>query len=172
MVGRNVEEISTEGTPLMDALFWILIILTVLTLVGHGIWVLLAAVFRAIAGLSVDTTARPIPAEMCPRCGNTWERRGDRRGCSLCGWPAENAARPTRLTTETILSHLERRLDRYGQLGLLATEIRDRLVTAIRSDMPPTLPRPRLAEPTPVASPTPEPEPKPEPEPLLIDMSM
>src|SRR4051812_37177970 len=111
----------------MDALFWILVGVTVLAAIGHGIWVVMAALFRGMAGLFAEPAEPPLRAEICPRCGTAWESRGDRRGCALCGWPAKDVALPSPVTTDKILSYLERRLERFCQLGLIRNEIRDRL---------------------------------------------
>src|SRR5262249_50667797 len=85
------------------------------------------------------------PAEMCPRCGAVWDRRNAFGRCILCGWPNEGAARRISGGSGQILLNLEKRVERYHQLGLITTEVRDRVVQALREK-----PRPAGAAPWPV----------------------
>src|SRR5690349_9963011 len=64
-----VQNGDSQRGPAMDALFWILVALTLLAAIGHGIWLLAGLLFRGLAGLFGGSVERPIPAEMCPRCG-------------------------------------------------------------------------------------------------------
>ena len=54
--------------------------LAVVTLVGHGIWLALAAVFRAVAGVVDD---RPT----CPSC--LARLPSGKTACGACGWKLE-----------------------------------------------------------------------------------
>src|SRR3954452_21725798 len=102
----------------MDVIFWIVVVLGIITLIGHGIWVLLAWFFRLLGSRS----PRPIPAEMCPRCGAVWDRRNGLNRCELCNWPAESPRRRTSASSRQILINLEKRVERFHQLGLITTE--------------------------------------------------
>src|SRR4051812_2512741 len=125
----------------MDWLFWLLIVLALITVVGHGIWVLIGSLIRGLGGLVGPSEERPTPAEMCPRCGALWDRSSGSRHCVLCGWdPAGTSPRPP-ARPEQILLYLERRVERYHRLGLLSTEIRDRLVQAFRVETSPAVAR-------------------------------
>ena len=118
----------------MEIVFWLFVALLVIACVGHGIWVLVAWVFRGLMGLSGAGTERPIPAEMCPRCGAVWGRHRGDRSCVLCGWPGVVAGRLSHASTRRILMYLEKRVEWYHQLGLITNEVRDRLVQAFRED--------------------------------------
>ena len=153
----------------MELLIYLAVILAVIALVGHGIWVLIAGFFRMLS----SGGERPISTEMCPRCGALWNRNSGINTCALCGWPAENAARRTANGSRSALQALEKQIERYQQLGLIATETHDRLIRAIRDD-----PKPRVA-PTlapawrerPVPVPVAEVEFLPVPEPVLEPMA-
>ena len=68
--------------------FWLFVILTVVTLVGHGIWVLVALVIRAIAGVESPKQKRAKTTRACPFCGGLTPTGRDR--CDVCGRPVES----------------------------------------------------------------------------------
>jgi hypothetical protein len=64
----------------------ILFLLAVITVVGHGIWVLLAALGRALAGgTQTDVPASRRPGGRCPRCGRPLMGKNE---CLVCGLAA------------------------------------------------------------------------------------
>ena len=73
----------------MEVLIAIVFVLAVITLLGHAIWLMFAALIKALTGQSGLSTNRPLRAEMCPRCGAVWEHHPGNRGCTLCGWPEQ-----------------------------------------------------------------------------------
>lgn len=121
----------------MDILLWIVAILAIITVVGHGIWVTL----RTIAGWFSQpfdrADVRPIAAVMCPRCGEAWGSRLGIRRCGVCGWPSAHA--PSSLLGESTeaLANLRTRVERYARLGLLSVAVRDRLLQALRDGASP-----------------------------------
>src|SRR6185312_6163621 len=104
----------------MEVILVILVFLAVVTLVGHGIWAFLAWLFR-LAGAG---SHRPIPAEMCPRCGAVWDRRNGLNLCVVCDWPAKLGGRRGSLDSWQLLRYMEKRVERYHQLGLISGDRR------------------------------------------------
>lgn len=72
-----------------QALLILIIVLGVVAVVGHGIWVLVAAIFRAVAGDAGPPPA-PVavvrPATACPHCGQL----SPARLCPRCGMSKES----------------------------------------------------------------------------------
>ena len=66
-----------------DFIVPLLIVLCVVTLVGHLIWVMLAAIFRAIAGAVADDATEN--AVRCPVCGT--RNPAARQRCQSCNQP-------------------------------------------------------------------------------------
>jgi hypothetical protein len=120
----------------MDVLVGIVFVLAVITVLGHAIWVMLAALVRAMRP-DGDPAGRPIRAEMCPRCGALWEQRVSTRTCTLCGWPEPAGGRRSARDPGLVLMPLLRRVERFHQLGLISTEVRDRLSAALRAETEP-----------------------------------
>ncbi|MCE9605892.1 MAG: hypothetical protein K8U03_13430 [Planctomycetia bacterium] len=77
----------------MDWLLPFFIGLAVIAAIGHGIWVLCAAILRALfTGSSNEPTAAPFPAtpkypDQCPECTKPFP--GPRARCDVCGWPKQ-----------------------------------------------------------------------------------
>jgi len=97
-------------------LFVIAIVLTIVTLVGHGIWVLLAAIFGG---------GRKTPRQTCAFCGRSTPVSHDR-----CDWCGKDLAS----LTARELSDLEavrRQLQRFRQKGTLKPQVVDRLLGPI-----------------------------------------
>src|SRR6516162_9352390 len=96
---------------------YLAVFVAVIAVIGHGIWVLVAWVFRGLGRLFSGKAAareRPIAAEVCPLC--SWSARGFEPG------PTAGA--------ERVLELLRRRIERQHELGLISTEIRNRLIQA------------------------------------------
>jgi hypothetical protein len=122
----------------MDVLIVLVIGLAMLAVVGHGIWVMVGAIFRGMGGLIGPARPAPIRAEMCPWCGHAWEHQAGALRCSLCGWPSEGELRRLSRSPEPILANLRRQVERYHRIGLLSSARRDRLFQALEFEPSPT----------------------------------
>ena len=89
------------------------IFLTIVTLVGHGIWVLLAAIFGG---------GRKKASPNCPFCGHS--TAADRERCDWCG---RQLASPVAKELND-LAAVRRQLQRFRQNGTLKPEAVDRLL--------------------------------------------
>src|SRR5262245_13324378 len=142
--------------------FWFVFCLLLVTLIGHGIWVLLAKIFHAIfsepeaerAAVDDRRDARTRRGTRCAECGSAL-LVGD-SFCPLCGLARSSAGRPADLAM------IARQLDRFLSQGRLDAEThklvmslveeeRTRLSAPVRRD---TVPTRREAEPQ---APTPKP---------------
>ena len=98
-------------------LFVIAIVLTIVTLVGHGIWVLLAAIFGG---------GRKKPTQTCPFC-----RRSTLCNHDCCDWCGKDLA--SLMAKE--LSDLEivrRQLQRFREKGTLTPQVVDRMLRQLQ----------------------------------------
>src|SRR5688500_16966979 len=112
---------------LLSGLCVLAFVLLVVTLIGHGLWVLAAAIFR---GLSGQTSATSAPPRTCPACGRVGTIVGGR--CQLCG-ASLNVAPPDGLQQdlEATARHLERMLHR----GIIRPDEHQRMVDSILADL-------------------------------------
>ena len=94
-------------------LFVIAIVLTIVTLVGHGIWVLLAAIFGG---------GRKKPSQTCPFCGRSTPAGHDR-----CDWCGKDLASPMARELSD-LEAVRRQLQRFREKGTLKPQVVDRLL--------------------------------------------
>lgn len=145
------------------------ILLGVITLIGHGIWVILAAIFRAIFDLASEPpTQSPIPSTTstsshhCLNCGAALNVQ--MKLCGSCG-----AHRPT-LSQEEQLEELEatiRQLERLHQAGEYKSDYEElrRAIAAQRDRILFPQGRPKKAERPSAATPEPT-EPRPQPVPV------
>src|SRR5262245_2677569 len=67
-----------RGRSMGEVLFYLLLALTIVTLVGHGIWVVIAAIFRGLSGSSPARSGTPSPLEDHFAARRTLERLGNR----------------------------------------------------------------------------------------------
>ena len=128
----------------MEILLAIVVVLAFITVLGHAIWVVLAALVRALRPAG-DLADRLIRAEMCPRCGALWGERPGTRTCTLCDWPGPVGGLRSARDPGRVVTPLLRRVERFHQLGLISTEVRDRLSQALRAETEP-LPKPPRPE--------------------------
>ena len=154
----------------MDVLFVLLIGTFFLALLGHGIWVLMAAIGRAIFGGGDSHSASP-PGEPatkrrheCPIC--TADFPTPRASCEVCGWPFRKPGEPDRrrLALEA-LARLAARFRRTGWLDVKSYELVDRALAESQSATEPAPETSLAPEPLPVAPLPLEPAPL-EPKPL------
>ena len=93
------------------------IVLTIITFVGHGIWVLLAAIFGG---------GRKKPSQTCAFCGRVTPATHDR-----CEWCNKDL---TSLTARELsdLEAVRRQLQRFRQKGTLKPKVVDRLLVRLK----------------------------------------
>src|SRR6267378_4256980 len=104
---------------LIPLLFFLVFLLVMVTLIGHGIWVSLAWFGRQVSGASKTSPVQTLPLsppapEQCSNCHSPEFAKA--KFCPVCG-----AQRPT-VTDELLARELEgtlRQLDRLNQLGVL-----------------------------------------------------
>ena len=151
-----------EGHPL-DVLFAALLglafLLGLVTLIGHGLWLLFAHLYRAV--FSLYELPPPVPERRsCPRCLSP--SSGDSEICGVCRWPDPLPKGERRIE---VLQALDRQLKLYRCLGIISPETHQKLaatlsvrdIAATREDVPKgreTAPAPAV----PVAK-TPQPKP-------------
>ena len=115
----------------MEILGILLVVLFVLlagvTVVGHGIWVVLSKLFG-----SDEPAPPPVPRAAnsnrrgCPRCLTPFSLSD--RQCRVCGWPLEEGiATDERAALEAVHEQLER----FARLGVVDLETRQKLATTL-----------------------------------------
>src|SRR5262249_12779789 len=135
----------------MESLITVLVALALFALLGHGIWLLFAWLLRMLGRLFDPDRPEPLRAMMCPKCGSLWDGQGGLRHCNLCGWPPRrNGDRPS-ARPELILSYLQRRIERYRELGILPVETCGRILRTIQDEARSS--RPEASGPVPMAEP-------------------
>ncbi|HEX4949240.1 MAG TPA: hypothetical protein VFZ34_21365 [Blastocatellia bacterium] len=108
----------------MEFLVALLFVLGIITLIGHGIWVLLAAIFRALSGSPTNKTAPlqlreqpytpPRQARFCDHCGATLTANST--VCRSCGRAQREVAEKNAASD---LDVTERQLQRFYEQGVL-----------------------------------------------------
>jgi hypothetical protein len=108
----------------MEWIIPILIVLSLVTVVGHGIWVLIRTVFRAIGGHSDE------PADFsskCPVCGTNLSVRSN-----YCGFCGSKQVMQGRIPAD--LDFIVRQLDRLVSLGRIDQTTYKSIMQAIEED--------------------------------------
>jgi len=146
----------------MEILVALLIVLGVITLIGHGIWVLLAAIFRAFSdNVTNESTPPPIyektPApprqhSFCDHCGATLAANSQK--CFSCGRPQLEITDKNRLSD---LDATERQLQRFYEQGVL-DDLKFNWLKQVVAQERQQLLHPVAAPPKPVLEPEAEPE--------------
>ena len=145
----------------MEILVAFLIVLGLITLIGHGIWVLLAAIFRALSGHDTEHETSPQPSlrvretavvpprqpRFCDHCGAVLGANGNL--CISCGHPQLEVADKDTLGD---LAATERQLQRWYEQGVLDEMKFNWLRHVVATE------RQRLTAPTPAAPPIVEPQ--------------
>jgi hypothetical protein len=111
---------------LLFALMILAMVLGAVTLVGHGLWVLLAALFRR--SRADDGPPTGLGPAVCPRCLTP---RPDSGVCSVCDWPGYP---PVNERRAKVLLAIERQLVRYAHLGLISQATRKELMASLRGE--------------------------------------
>lgn len=109
----------------------LLIVLGIVTVVGHGIWVLIARIFGGATSNQHSQHARGDdfdrgPSE-CPRCHSPLELF--QRECTICGWPRAAWSPAGDLAS---LRALRRQVELLGQRGALDAEARAELYRVLQ----------------------------------------
>lgn len=104
------------------------VLLTIVTLVGHGIWLLLAKIFgpRSPGNLQTQSPTRYGARGSCPRCFTIIGTHGTQ--CTVCGWPAEVV---NRSNGQAALAAFQAQVEQLARIGLLDETVRNRLAEAI-----------------------------------------
>ena len=110
------------GDWLVPLLLFLAVALTVVTVVGHGIWVLLAALF---GGGEPKFLRRNCGA--CPRCGGHLFQGQ----CELCAWPAHLVSRDRSVD---VLNTTREQIDRFSAFGLLEKSVSERLLETLDAE--------------------------------------
>lgn len=115
----------------MELLFFLFIFFAIVTLIGHGIWVLLAwffGLFRATPQ-STKHVKLNLDSDACATCGSTIYRRDE--ACRVCGWMPLSAAK-TELLKE--LAATARQVARLHKAGAIDYELYARVMRAVEAE--------------------------------------
>jgi hypothetical protein len=141
----------------MEPLVILLIVLTIVTLVGHGIWVFLRFLFRAAFG---EPAANP--DRRCVYCNRPTPVNHPR-----CIWCQRSLSDDTALELADVNAS-QRVLRRLHKAGLITGERHDELVGRLEEYRAQLVPPPPVAAPLPATPPQPAPRPEPPPVPVVV----
>ncbi len=130
-------------------LYALVFLLTVVAVIGHGIWVLVAKVIQALSGTPPGTVReRPGPSH-CPACDTPLQLKSDhyaandyathtqpaygpRYVCPTCGWPqAHHVQRPANVG----LRRLQALIARYQEMKLIEPLAAQRISAALAAEI-------------------------------------
>lgn len=126
----------------LGVLIGVMLVLGFLALIGHGIWVLCAALFRGVFGGSNSNEAAPPTLfgspykEQCPVCGAQFPN--PRNTCKVCGWPNSVPSPEKRLTIA--LDAIRRTVARFQRLQWLDSQALQRVNAALDDALEPSIP--------------------------------
>ena len=112
----------------MDTLLVLLFLLVLITLLGHGIWLVVRAVFRWLAGPSpAKKQPQTFGISRCPNCNYTFEPDAD--FCGQCGF-----RKPSGIVVELLkdLAATERQLERFHRSGAIDDQEHEKLSERIQ----------------------------------------
>ncbi len=114
---------------LLVALSLLLVLIAMITLVGHGIWVTIRAIIRQLAGSSKRSEKQTSEGQRCENCGFRIESAADY--CGRCG-----CARLSGIVVELLkdLRATDRQLERFHRAGSLGDETYEKLKEKIESE--------------------------------------
>ena len=124
LIGRQgIRGTVFMGEWLLPLLLLLAVMLVVVTVVGHGIWVLLAALF----GGGDPTPSPPQVHGACPRCGGHLFQGQ----CQLCAWPRIWFSRDRSVD---VLNTTREQIDRFSAFGLLDKSVSARLLETLDAE--------------------------------------
>lgn len=144
-----------------DDLFYQLVVLFVLglvlvfiTVVGHGIWLIIGAIFRAALRKPKQVSTTGPVQDSCAYCGGV--SKPNFRFCGVCGRPP---ASPNKVELLHDLAATRRQFQRWSSAGVLDDDLAQRMTGIVErererlfgsaSDRPPVRPAQSVAEPVP-----------------------
>ncbi|MGI6414617.1 MAG: hypothetical protein ACOX1P_03030 [Thermoguttaceae bacterium] len=108
-----------------EALFFLLFVLAIITLVGHAIWVIIAAAVRALLGLTKTRESLRVPCPWCERATSAAQPR-----CQWCGLAIYEGS-AIRLAD---LAAMRRQLRRWQETGKIKPETAEKLLGAVQTE--------------------------------------
>ena len=146
----------------MEWIFILLLVLFIIMLIGHGMWVFLAWIFRGFTNTEPRPTTKVVPKN-CPRCNAPLPAYSHK--CAECGWPTSSSITSGLLednaaTKRQLERFLEREVIDEATFQKLSADIesdRQRLLlggyvtppAALEPVLPSTVPPPLPVSPTP-----------------------
>jgi len=97
------------------------IVLVIVTVLGHSIWLILAAIVRACS----SSPKQEKPRDACPRC---WSLLAEDKTCKLCQSPFTLTKS---VKAKIVQANLNRHLDHLTSLGLIDEKGRDEIVAEL-----------------------------------------
>ncbi len=129
------------------------IVLAVIAVIGHGIWVVVRAVVRALTGQNSAVSSQH--RSRCPRCESPWD--GARENCLICDWPGPLALPHA---TARAFRQLREQLNDWQRAGVLSQQACQALIQTIDEEAAriaqpaaPVVPAVPVAPPAPVVRP-------------------
>lgn len=137
----------------MEILLVLGIFLLVVTLIGHGIWVLIRTIFRAINRTS-ESGPPPSIHPRCPKCNR--ELPENATFCGKCG-----ARQPTEIVLELLkdLAATERQVKRFRRAGAIEDDVYDNLIARLEVERDRLNNRHGASPPIPTVQPQPQQQP-------------
>ncbi|MEO6393908.1 MAG: hypothetical protein ABIP75_18795 [Pyrinomonadaceae bacterium] len=136
-------------------LFVLGLVLVIITVVGHGIWLIISAIFRAASRKPKPVSITESNIDSCAYCGSV--SKPNFRFCGVCGRPP---ASPNKAELLNDLAATRRQLQRWSSGGVLDDDLAQRMTGIMErererlfgssSDRPPVRPAPSVVEPLPV----------------------
>jgi hypothetical protein len=127
---------------MFEVVFFLLVAVVVLAVVGHGIWVVFAAIIRVMVGtLEAPARRRPdfIEGHICPRCLEAWSSSSSYDECPVCEWNPLMAEAPARAHPARLIARLAHRFERFAQFGLLPRPMAEQLQATIQPEREPAV---------------------------------
>jgi hypothetical protein len=136
----------------MDAIIILLFLLGLITLIGHGIWVVLAWFFRQFTTRSNDSYSSHNTSILWEKCDNcNVDKPVQAEWCSACGWRKISSAK---LELAKDMAATIRMMDRMRRAGSMDEATYQQLMQLLVEEKRRSSPRPSYA--SVVADPTPE----------------
>src|SRR6056297_2009127 len=114
----------------MGWLVGLLIVLLVITLIGHGLWVLGRSLINLLRRATGPDLLEGIEAVICPVCGEAWSRASGKMRCPACHWPGQAAGDPSARARGAV-GLLLQRLNLYRKAGLVPDLMGERIADAL-----------------------------------------